>query len=128
MPAILTEFLLVALGGAVGSMARYGVGLAAKGWHQTFPIGTFIVNVVGSLMIGLVAGWLSGTQSQDFHHQMRLLLAVGLCGGFTTFSSFSLETLTLLRGGQATMTLIYIAASVLLCLAATAIGYALTNR
>jgi len=125
---MLFDFLLVAAGGAVGSMARYGAGLATQGWHHSFPLGTFIVNIVGSLVIGLVAGWIAADAHPETHHQMRLLLAVGLCGGFTTFSSFSLETFTLLRGGQGMVALGYIALSVLLCLGATAIGYALTHR
>jgi CrcB protein len=122
------DFLLVAAGGAAGSVARYGVNVATQGWHNSFPLGTFIVNIAGSLVIGLIVGWLSSDAQPEFHHQARLLLAVGLCGGFTTFSSFSLETLTLLRGGQAGMALSYIALSVLLCLGATAAGYALTHR
>jgi CrcB protein len=125
---MVVDFLIVAAGGAVGSMARYGVGVATQGWHNSFPLGTFIVNVVGSLVIGLVAGWLATNQNVEAHHQLRLLLAVGLCGGFTTFSSFSLETLTLLRGGQGMVALGYIALSVLVCLGATALGYALTHR
>jgi CrcB protein len=128
LPVLLGDFLLVALGGALGSVARYGVSLLTAGWHHSFPVATFAVNVSGSLIIGAAAGWLGSDPHPEFHHQARLLLAIGLCGGFTTFSSFSLETLTLLRGGQVTTALSYIALSVLLCLGATALGYALTHR
>lgn len=128
LPTLLMDFLLVAVGGAIGSMARYGADLVTMRWHHLFPIGTFAVNVIGSFIIGVIAGGLALEAHPQFHHQARLLLAVGLCGGFTTFSSFSLETLTLLRAGQATTALSYIALSVLLCLGATALGYALTHR
>src|SRR5262245_4521754 len=110
------DVLIVALGGAVGSMARYGANVATQGWHHAFPVGTFIVNVLGSLIIGLIAGFIAADPNPQTHHQLRLLLAVGVCGGFTTFSSFSLETVTLLRGGQAMLAFGYIALSVLVCL------------
>jgi CrcB protein len=122
--------LLVALGGAVGSVARYWVSVLAV-WvmgGEAFPWGTLVINVLGSFVIGLFAaltgpeGRLAGDAST------RLLIMVGLCGGFTTFSSFSLQTLTLLRGGAMAAGLINIAASVLLCLLATAAGAALVTK
>ncbi len=122
--------LLVALGGAVGSVARYWVSVLSV-WvmgGEAFPWGTLVINVLGSFVIGLFAaltgpdGRLAGDAST------RLLIMVGLCGGFTTFSSFSLQTLSLLRGGAMAAGLFNIAASVLLCLLATAAGAALVTR
>ena len=122
--------LLVALGGAAGSVARYWVSVLSV-WvvgNETFPWGTLVINVLGSFVIGLFAartgpeGRLAGDAST------RLLIMVGVCGGFTTFSSFSLQTLTLLRGGAVLPGLANIAGSVLLCLLATAAGAALVTR
>lgn len=126
---MLMNFFLVALGSAVGGCARYGAGLLINAnWRDAFPLSTFIVNVVGSFAIGALVGWLSDTAMGPTQNTYKLLLVVGLCGGFTTFSSFSIETLNLLRSGQTTVALGYIAASVVLCLAATAIGYSLLKH
>jgi CrcB protein len=122
--------LLVALGGAVGSVARYWVSVLSV-WvlgGESFPWGTLVINVLGSFVIGLFAaltgpdGRLAGDAST------RLLIMVGFCGGFTTFSSFSLQSLALLRGGALAPGLLNIAASVALCLLATAAGAALVTR
>jgi CrcB protein len=87
--------LSVAVGGAVGALARYGLSLwitarAANGW----PWATFTINVVGSALIGVLVGWTAGRES---HEPWRLLLGVGVLGGFTTFSSYSLETVQLVE-------------------------------
>ena len=84
---------LVALGGALGSLARYGVGLAAARWLGLgFPWGTLTVNIIGGLAMGLLAA-----RTGPGDEALRLLLGVGLLGGFTTFSAFSLETVRLLE-------------------------------
>ena len=94
------QMLIVALGGAVGSVARYRL----SGWvlHRaidwTFPLGTFVVNVVGCLCVGLLAGL--AVKEDFFSPDVRLLLFTGLMGGFTTFSAFGLETFYLLRRGE----------------------------
>ena len=120
------NFLWVALGSAMGGMARYGVGLLINSyWKDSFPLATFIINVVGSFIIGVLASMLTNMQPESTQSTMRLILMVGVCGGFTTFSSFSLETLDLLRSGQTGIALTYIALSVALCVGATAIGYTL---
>ena len=94
------QMLIVAAGGAVGSVARYrlsgGVLQHAIDWR--FPLGTFVVNVLGCLMVGLLAGL--AVKEDFFSTDVRLLLFTGLMGGFTTFSAFGLETFYLLRRGE----------------------------
>ena len=94
-------WILVAAGGALGSIARHGLNHVV---HQrfltsTFPVGIFIVNVLGSLLIGLLAGLLASSRLH-LAYQARVFLVVGVLGGFTTFSSFSLDTLALVRDGH----------------------------
>ncbi|QGZ95043.1 fluoride efflux transporter CrcB [Terricaulis silvestris] len=111
------QVLLVALGGAVGSMARYGVGIAAARWFGlAFPWGTLAVNVLGGLAIGVLAARV-GPEGEN----MRLLLGVGLLGGFTTFSAFSLETVRLLEH-QPGLAIAYALASLLLSVGACWLG------
>lgn len=94
------EFLLVASGGAVGSVFRYAISSWAQGLVPAlaFPVGTLVVNASGSLLIGLLAGLVEFRQLLG--PGARLLLVVGVLGGYTTFSAFSLETVTLLRSGH----------------------------
>ncbi|ALK07844.1 fluoride efflux transporter CrcB [Blastochloris viridis] len=119
------ELLLVAVGGALGSVARYGCsGLAARWVGESFPFGTLAVNVLGSFVIGLVAAFAIPEGRLFLSANTRLFLMFGLCGGFTTFSSFSLQTLNLVRDGEWLWAGANITASVVLCLAATWIGLA----
>lgn len=114
-------FLLVALGGALGSMARYGVGVAlAAALGTTFPWGTLLVNVVGSFLIAVVA--VLSTEAARLSEPMRLLLSTGVMGGFTTYSSFSLETLRLFEAGELLRAGLYVAGTTLLCMLACAAG------
>ena len=109
--------LLVALGGAVGSVARYGVGVAAARWFgPAFPWGTLAVNVIGGLAIGVLA---ARVPTDD--DNLRLLIGTGLLGGFTTFSAFSLETLRLLEQ-QPGLAALYAAASLVLSVGACWMG------
>ncbi|MBL8629182.1 MAG: fluoride efflux transporter CrcB [Rhodospirillaceae bacterium] len=111
-------YVWVAVGGAIGSVARYGVGQwAASAMGSAFPWGTLIVNVVGSFIIGAVGG------STALPDHLRLLIAVGVCGGFTTFSAFSLQTLTLMQAGAWPQAGLNILGSVLLCLVAVWLGF-----
>ena len=113
----LVSYFWVALGGSLGSTARYWMSHAvAQVAGETFPWGTLLVNVLGSFVIG----WFSPLPTSE---GMRLFVAVGICGGFTTFSAFSLQTCNLLRGGEHALALAYIVASVLLCVTATVIGH-----
>lgn len=112
--------LLVACGGALGALGRYWTGLLVLTfWTHSIPLATLLVNVVGSLLIGLLAtaGW-GGAP-------MRAFAIVGLLGGFTTFSAYSLETVRLLEMGRMAQALLYCGGSVLLCLLAAAVGVAL---
>ena len=113
-------YLLIALGGAVGSLLRYMLGGAVQRMSASgFPIGTMFVNVSGCFVIGiLVRQFMSMQLSPD----LRALLIVGFCGGFTTFSTFSAETLGLIEGGEYTRATGYVVLSVGLCLAATLAG------
>jgi fluoride exporter len=111
------QVLLVALGGAVGSVARYGVGIAAARWLGiAFPWGTLAVNIVGSLAIGVLAARVGPADEN-----LRLLFGVGLLGGFTTFSAFSLETVRLMEH-QPGLAMLYAAASLLLSVGACWVG------
>lgn len=114
------SFLLVGLGGALGSMARYGVGLALH--STTFPYATLIVNVLGCLGIGLALPSLD--RIAVLSPEVRLFLVVGFLGGFTTFSAFGSESIALVRSGTA-VALVNVAANVLLGLAAVVVGRAI---
>ncbi|NKE46017.1 fluoride efflux transporter CrcB [Roseomonas frigidaquae] len=117
----MTNILLVALGGAIGSVLRYAIALlAVETLGIAFPWGTLAVNILGSGAIGVAAAL--GVQGE-----MRLLLVTGLLGGFTTFSAFSLET-GLLFERSPWIAAVYVAASLLLGLAAFALTYGLLRR
>ena len=121
------HLLYVGLGGALGAMSRHLLG----GWvlHHTaqgrFPAGTFVVNVLGCLVIGALAGL--AERHAMFSPSMRVFLFTGVLGGFTTFSAFGLETLYLLRRGETGVAAAYVAGSVLLGLAAVWIGFRLAS-
>ena len=119
---MLKNIMLVALGGAVGSVARYLVSRALNGTLlAAFPLGTLTANVLGCLVIGLVCGLADGGGTR-LDADLKLLLTVGFCGGFTTFSTFMNESLTLIKTGDALLAAVYAGASVALGLAAVAAG------
>ena len=101
--------LWIALAGAAGTVARYGVGLATERLTATWPIGTLLVNIVGSFFLGLFTFWL---RTPPFDPALRAALTIGLCGGFTTFSTFSYESVVLGEQGGLARALTYIALSV----------------
>lgn len=116
-------YLMIAIGGAIGSMARYWfAAFMVSVTGPTFPWGTLIINIVGSFAIGLFASWTRGSGIVHLSHDMALFTMVGICGGFTTFSSFSLQTLDLIRGKRALHGVGYILLSVVLGLAGVWIG------
>ena len=112
----------IALGGATGTVLRYLAGSAAQKLSSaSFPIGTLVVNVTGCFLIGILAQHYMNTQT---HPQMRAALITGFCGGYTTFSAFSLETVGLVQGGEYPKAAAYILLSVLLSIIATFAGMA----
>lgn len=118
-------FFLVGLGGAIGAMARYGTGVVVGHfWRTSFPVATLLVNVVGSLAMGLLVGWLARTLPA-WQEEARLFVAVGVLGGFTTFSAFSLDVVTLIERGETWPALGYILGSVVLSVLALVAGLAL---
>lgn len=120
----MTHVLLVALGGAFGSVCRYLVGLwTVRQFGAAFPWGTLMVNVLGSFAIGLVIELIS--RRFDASGEMRALLVTGLLGGFTTFSAFSLDTVALFEKGAAMAAAAYVLGSIALSLAAVVGGLAL---
>ena len=113
-------YLLIALGGAAGSLLRYAVGGAVQNTSASgFPIGTMFVNVSGCFLIGILVRLFMNMQLTP---DLRALLIVGFCGGFTTFSTFSAETLGLIEGGEYARATTYVALSVGLCVLATLTG------
>lgn len=120
-------FLLVFLGGGLGSLCRYGLSLWLKPHtiHLAgLPIHTLAANLCGCLLIGILLGHFAKHPDS----QLPLLMVTGFCGGFTTFSTFSSECVAMLRNGQTGLALAYIAISLMLCLAATAAGIALCKE
>ena len=116
------HWLLVFLGGGIGAAARHGVNRIAMAWlGPAFPWGTLAVNVIGSLAMGLLIATFASVPG-GVSNNLRLFLATGVLGGFTTFSAFSLDALTLWERGQALPALGYIAASLIMSLAAIAAG------
>ena len=116
--------IAVALGGAAGTLARWWIGGLAQEASATFPTGTLAIHVAGSLLLGFLARYLLETSAPP---ELRLALTVGLCGGFTTFSTFSYETIALLEDGNVGRASAYVIASVVLSLAATWAGLALAR-
>lgn len=122
----MSAYLAVAVGGALGSMARFWCsGFAARSFGETFPWGTMLVNVVGSFVIGLFAT-LTGPDGRLFvPGEWRVFVMVGLLGGFTTFSSFSLQTLALIRDSEYLYAAANVLGSLALCLVGVWLGHVL---
>ena len=121
LPDTIRNIIAVGAGSFIGGIARYLVSLAMKGISKGFPWATLLVNLLGCLTIGLLWGFLSRNASEST--SWGLFLTVGLCGGFTTFSTFSKEALTMLQTGQIWGFASYIALSILAGIALVAIGY-----
>lgn len=113
------NYLIVFLGAGIGGALRHGVNvMAARLWGFDFPFGTLAINIVGSLVMGLVVGYFA--LLGDAPQQVRLFIATGVLGGFTTFSAFSLETVLLYERGQWAGGTVYVLASVLASIGALA--------
>ncbi|UZX14230.1 fluoride efflux transporter CrcB (plasmid) [Methylocystis sp. MJC1] len=118
------RYVWVSIGGALGTAARYWFsGLVANHFGETFPWGTMLINVSGSFVIGFFAA-ITGPDGRVFAStETRQFVMIGICGGFTTFSSFSLQTLNLVRDGELAWALANIGLSVVLCLVAVWVGH-----
>jgi fluoride exporter len=117
----------VAIGSALGGVSRYLLGgYIQRALQSDFPAGTLLINVSGSLVIGALLQYAVETPSVS--PELKALLAIGFCGGYTTFSTFSYETVVLLKDGEWTRAGMYIAGSVLLSLVATIIGFAVARE
>ena len=121
LPDTIRNIIAVGAGSFIGGIARYLVSLAMKGISKGFPWATLLVNLLGCLIIGLLWGFLSRNASEST--SWGLFLTVGLCGGFTTFSTLSKEALTMLQTGQIWGFASYIALSILAGIALVALGY-----
>ena len=122
----MNHILLVAIGGAIGSVARYLAGLATLRWFgPNFPWGTLAVNIVGGLAIGIFAELLA--RRFDGSSELRLFVVTGILGGFTTFSAFSLEVATMAERGDYLAALTYVLASVIISVAAVFAGLAMVR-
>ena len=120
----MTSILLVLLGGAIGSLCRYSwSGLIAQRLGETFPYGTLFVNLVGCFIIGLTGGFLNKAAGGSWEQPLRIFLAIGFCGGLTTFSSFSLQTLNLILSKRWGAALANILVSTTICLLLVATGW-----
>lgn len=118
---MLKHFLLVGLGGGLGSVMRYGISLLLN--QKLFPWATLAVNISGSLLIGII--FALSTRPDELSNNWKLFLTTGICGGFTTFSAFSVENMELLQSGKTGLAIVYIIASIILGIMAAFTGYLL---
>jgi crcB protein len=115
-------FLLVGAGGALGAMSRYGVGvLVGRLLPMSFPLATLLINIIGSFAMGVFVG-LMARLLPTWQADARLFVAVGILGGFTTFSSFSLDAIVLIERGEMLQAAAYVLLSVVLCLIGLYLG------
>ncbi|MBU1334936.1 MAG: fluoride efflux transporter CrcB [Alphaproteobacteria bacterium] len=120
-------FLLVGAGGAIGAMARYGLASAVgRLWPMGFPLATLLINIIGSCAMGVFVG-LMARFLPDWQEDARLFVAVGLLGGFTTFSSFSLDTIVLIERGALLLAGAYVLLSVVVCVIGLYLGLLVTR-
>lgn len=124
----LASCLAVMLGGALGSLARHALSILAAPISRSLPWGTILINGAGSFLIGFFGTLTLASGRFPVSETLRLFVMVGLCGGFTTFSSFSLQTLDLLRGGAVARAAANAALSVVLCVGAVALGHMVAAR
>ncbi len=123
----MNAIVLVGLGGALGAVARYCASLfIVRLPIGSFPGSTLVVNIVGSVLMGIFVGLIAGF-TPSWQEQARQFVAVGLLGGFTTFSSFSLDTIILIERGELAQAMLYVVLSVVVCLAGLYLGLLITR-
>jgi CrcB protein len=126
-----TNCVLIMIGGALGTLARYAIGVAAgpiSGQFGQLPWGTILINVSGSFIIGFFGTLTLAHGRFPAPESLRLFVMIGLCGGYTTFSSFSLQTLDLIRSGGMVRAAVNVAASVVFCIIAVAAGHLIASH
>jgi CrcB protein len=117
----------VAIGSAIGGVSRYMLGgLVQRLADTTFPAGTLLINVTGSLLLGVIVRY--AVETPTITPEIKAFLTIGFCGGYTTFSTFSYEAVAMLEDGQWTRAGLYVSASVLVSLFGTLIGFALARE
>lgn len=119
--------LLVGIGGAIGAISRYGMAqLVSRFWLGSFPLATLLINILGSVCMGLFIGAMA-RHLPAWGNEARLFVAVGLLGGFTTFSAFSLDAVTLIERGEVGQAVLYALLSVVVCLGGLYLGLLMTR-
>jgi len=124
----MAPYLWVMLGSALGGLLRFTLGRITLNWNGYLPWTTILINILGSFVIAYFGTLTLAGGRHQASENMRLFVMVGICGGFTTFSSFSLQTFDLARGGSFWRAVANVALSVLLCLAAVALGHRLAQH
>ncbi len=121
------KFIYIFLGSGLGGLIRFGLGRWINSWHNSnFPFGTFVVNILACLVLGFVVGLADNRQL--ISTESKLFWVIGFCGGFSKFSTFSNETLTLYQSGNHIVNITYIVTSVIVCLVATYLGFAVADK
>lgn len=120
------ECIMVGIGGFIGSVCRYLIGLLPIETNNGFPIKTLVINVIGSFLISVIA--ILATKNKEFNPQIALMLRVGVCGGFTTFSTFAYEAAELTKNGHMVTAFAYVCISVVLGVAAIFAAQILLNQ
>lgn len=120
--------LVITAGGALGTLARYLISVLTVPISRELPWGTILINATGSYIIGFFGTLTLAHGRFPVSENLRLFVMVGVCGGYTTFSSFSLQTLDLMRSGALTRGMVNVIGSIVLCLSAVAVGHALAAR
>ncbi|KQQ91009.1 fluoride efflux transporter CrcB [Aureimonas sp. Leaf324] len=123
-----TSCVIVMLGGALGTFLRHAISVIALPISRDLPWGTILINIAGSFAIGLFGTLTLASGRFPASENLRLFVMIGICGGFTTFSSFSLQTLDLLRAGAVLRAMLNVALSVVLCVAAVAVGHLVASQ